>query len=452
MLKKTILVLTGLIFGLVFAELILQSASLFIKTVKSYEISKKLNDKNSISILCVGESTTDGQWPKFLKQSLIEKNIEKEIIIADKGVKATNTACISGNIESQIKELNPDIVVAMMGINDGNSDVIRLNKKQFKLQKLFFLIKRHFYSRKDVNNVKNIDEFLLNFNFASRLFDMQKYDESINIFESLLNQNKDKDIKIIKLLTRAYVIKAKNAGFETKEGQKYLNRAEQLVIKGIEIKPYYDINAILFVFAKNKNRFMIEKLFPVADKQFFKGLYEQDPWAFISHTHLFVELGMNEFVKTIAELLYSADIKENTAYSDRVFGSNATLLIESKNYSAAEIYLNKTRNYLMKNIPEMTIENYRKLAAICRDKNIKLIAMQYPMRPVEQLKIILEDYPEVCFVDNENIFKEALKTMEVSEIFKDLFAGDFGHCTDFGNRIIADNLANSIKKLYGDLK
>ncbi len=106
----------------------------------------------------------------------------------------------------------------------------------------------------------------------------------------------------------------------------------------------------------------------------------------------------------------------------------------------------------MKNIPEMTIENYRKLAAICRDKNIKLIAMQYPMRPVEQLKIILEDYPEVYFVDNENIFKEALKTMEVSEIFKDLFAGDFGHCTDFGNRIIADNLANSIKKLYGDLK
>jgi hypothetical protein len=281
---------------------------------------------------------------------------------------------------------------------------------------------------------------------------MQKYDESVKIFESLLKQNNDNSIKIIKLLTRAYVIKAKNAGFETKEGKKYLKRAEQLVIKGIQIKPYYDINAILFIFAKNKNRAMIEKLFPVADKKFFKELYEQDPWAFISHTHLFVELGMNDFVKSIAEQLYSAEIKENTPYADRIFGSNATLLIESKNYQTAEKYLNIARNYLMKNIPEMTVENYRKLAKICREKKIKFIAMQYPMRPVEQLKIVLEDYPEVYFVDNEKNFKKALKIKEVKDLFKDLFAGDFGHCTDLGNKMIADHLANSIKKLYGDLK
>lgn len=446
MLKNFLLVFCGLILSLFLLELFLQSISVSIKFYKNHTINQKLNKKESITILCLGESTTDNQWPKFLKQSLIKRNVEKEIIIIDKGVKAINTTCILEKTEEYIKNFEPDIIVSMMGINDGNSDVISLKKTKFKLQKLFFLIKQHLSNRKIISD-KNNDKFLLDFNSANRLFDSQQYDESINIFESLLNQNSDNDIKIIKLLTRAYVIKAKKAGFETKEAKEYLNRAEQLVFKGIEIKQYYDINAILFILAQNKNRVMIEKLFPITDKTVFKKIYEQDPWAFISHTHLFVELGMNDFVKSIAEQLYSADVKENTPYADRIFGSNATLLIESKNYQTAEKYLNMTRNYLMKNIPEMTVENYRKLAEICREKNIKLIAMQYPMRPVEQLYIILEDYSEIYFVDNENIFKEALKTNEISKIFKDLFAGDFGHCTDLGNQMIADNLADTLVKL-----
>ncbi len=69
------------------------------------------------------------------------------------------------------------------------------------------------------------------------------------------------------------------------------------------------------------------------------------------------------------------------------------------------------------------------------------------MRPVEQLQIVLENYSEVYFVNNEKIFKEAFKTQKISDIFKDLFAGDFGHCTDLGNKMIANNLAETIKKL-----
>lgn len=446
MLKKILLVFLGLIVSLAVFELFLQSVSIGIKYYKNYSISRKLSEKDSITILCLGESTTDGQWPKFLKKSLDKHNITKKVAIIDKGLRATNTACIVNNIELDIKEIKPDIIVAMMGINDGNSDVIVLKKRYFKLQKLFFLIKQHLNHRKSIAD-KNNDGFQTDFNFANKLFDIQRYDESINIFEALLNQNNDNNIKITKLLTRAYVIKAKKSGFETEEAKKYLKRAEQLVLEAIKKDPYYDINAILFILAQNKNRLMIEKLFPVTDKPFFKKIYEQDPWAFISHTHLFVELEMNDFVKSIAEQLYSAEITEKTPYADRILGSNATLLIESKNYKTADKYLNMSKNYLMKNIPEMTAENYCKLAEICREKKIKLVAMQYPMRPVEQLQIVLEDYSEVYFVNNEKIFKEALKTQKISDIFKDLFAGDFGHCTDLGNQMIADNLAETVKKI-----
>ena len=33
------------------------------------------------------------------------------------------------------------------------------------------------------------------------------------------------------------------------------------------------------------------------------------------------------------------------------------------------------------------------------------------------------------------------------EIFKDQFAGDFGHCTDLGNTMIAENVVNTLEKI-----
>ena len=279
------------------------------------------------------------------------------------------------------------------------------------------------------------------------MFDKQKYNESIKVLTKILKKNPKYDIRIIKLLTRAYIIKAYEFGYETPEGIKNISEAEKLVLEGIKIEPYYDINAMLFVFAKNKNRIMIEKLFPINDIELFKKLYSKDPWAFISHTKLFVELGMDDFVKTIGQMLYSVDINDNVINKDRVLGSNATLLIESKNYNLAKKYMEMTKKYLLNNAIYITLKNYQKLAQICKLKNIKLVVMQYPMRPVEPLKEILATYPNISFVSNEKIFKEILKTKKTDEIFIDLFAGDFGHCTDLGNQMIADNLADTLVKL-----
>ncbi|MDD5022377.1 MAG: hypothetical protein PHR82_09665, partial [Endomicrobiaceae bacterium] len=77
----------------------------------------------------------------------------------------------------------------------------------------------------------------------------------------------------------------------------------------------------------------------------------------------------------------------------------------------------------------------------------KIIAMQYPVRSVKPLQNILKDFNNIIFVSNEKNFKERLKTTNCKMIFKDLFAGDFGHCTDLGNQMIADNLADTLVKL-----
>ena len=59
---------------------------------------------------------------------------------------------------------------------------------------------------------------------------------------------------------------------------------------------------------------------------------------------------------------------------------------------------------------------------------------------------MFESKEGLIFVDNEKVFKDALKTAKYEEYFKDNFAGDFGHCTDKGNRLLAGNIANIILK------
>ena len=53
---------------------------------------------------------------------------------------------------------------------------------------------------------------------------------------------------------------------------------------------------------------------------------------------------------------------------------------------------------------------------------------------------------------NKKNFEQALKAGSYSEYFYDTFAGDFGHCTLKGNRMISSQLADIIlKDILGDI-
>ena len=46
----------------------------------------------------------------------------------------------------------------------------------------------------------------------------------------------------------------------------------------------------------------------------------------------------------------------------------------------------------------------------------------------------------------ERVFKEALEKGDFKDYFKDMFGGDFGHCTEKGNRLLAESIAEAILK------
>jgi len=119
----------------------------------------------------------------------------------------------------------------------------------------------------------------------------------------------------------------------------------------------------------------------------------------------------------------------------------------------------QNKKYLMRNLVDyknksnIKIKNYIYIINKAKTFNNKIlfIVMQYPTLPVEQLKKDLKDslyYDELIFISNEENFKQALQKHKTEEIFTDMFGGSFGHCTELGNTLIAENVAENILKLY----
>ena len=96
--------------------------------------------------------------------------------------------------------------------------------------------------------------------------------------------------------------------------------------------------------------------------------------------------------------------------------------------------------------PSQTLYNYRRLKEIVTQRRLKLVCVQYPLRQIGSLKKLFDSTEGIIFVDNEKIFKEALKHDKYEDYFVDRFAGDFGHGTPKGNRLLAENVANVILK------
>jgi tetratricopeptide (TPR) repeat protein len=163
-------------------------------------------------------------------------------------------------------------------------------------------------------------------------------------------------------------------------------------------------------------------------------------------------------VKSLAELYYhegkfekAAEIYkywyENGKFEGRdlLASSLATVYRRMGREPDAALYSEKARRYREEHYIEETKENYLKLISITKRRGIKLVLMQYPVRSLEALRnMITDDSDGVVFVSNENNFRDAIRERGFWYYFCDDFAGDFGHCTDEGNTLIAENLANAI--------
>jgi tetratricopeptide (TPR) repeat protein len=179
-------------------------------------------------------------------------------------------------------------------------------------------------------------------------------------------------------------------------------------------------------------------------EDFFKKAIEIDP----KNANVHAELGW--LYRCQGKLSQAEDIlREAIACNPKnkhVLEAMASLYEEMGKPELAQEYAKKANKSGLEDPAAVTVNNYRKLKEILDRKGIKLVCVQYPMHSVEPLKKIFGKDEGVIFVDNESVFKEALKKSgyKYKEYFRDMFGGDFGHCTPKGNMLLAQNIANVI--------
>ena len=524
--KKITLIFSGLILSLALLEVGLRLGGVVLQSMQERGNLQSAKQKGAYRILCLGESTTQGQYPHLLEKVLNQRNIGVRFSVIDKGKTETKTPFILSHVESYLAEYHSDMVVAMMGINDQGvkyyEDIPKPNSwlfrhyRTYRFGRILYMHLLNKLQKRDIYGPGRTD---------SGMRAKPKDAETLSVKSNLSNETSAKKITRSNFKGKAESPGPRNPFINsdrmpeseeslkkaiefgpTKDpayvglGRLYqeqgkFSQAEDCFKKAIEINPENDI-AYLSLGALYRAQY---KLLQAEDC--FKKAIEINPgndMACFSLGRLYDEQGKPSqaevcFKKTIeinpgndmaylslgaiyrgqgellqAEGLFKKAVELNPTNTnnsfhlvallreqgkllqaesvlkkasefrpknDSILAGMASLYEEMGNPELAKEYTEKTNRMKLETYPLSTVNNYRKLKEILDRKGIKLVCVQYPMRGVDSLKSIFGKDKGVIFVDNEQVFREAVKRSSYKEYFRDMFAGDFGHCTQKGNML-----------------
>ncbi len=432
--KNILLMFLGILIALVSLEVLLQTSSFVIaqaNKLSNKKIVKLADNKDLIKILCIGESTTVAQYPKQLVDYL-NKHITKDFMVIDCGISATHIENIVERIDSQLETYKPNIVISMMGINDAEFQNTEIHKKyKLKILELFMLIKKHieqiaadqlYADDKDIDYSKLQDEYSANRKELTQL-------------EQLIDKN-PKNLKAIETISILYRMR----------------------------KDYVNVEKYVGIYRANSAAPNMHMLFMLTDAYIRMGkdndaqklilsvlndndISDEDKNIYLSKAvESYIYLSNPEKLKDYYNLIIKT--KTQTAILDNLYKYLISKNISIKYYD----YSNKFKNTIKTvNLNTEKIKNaYLIFAKKVIDSGAVYICMGYPAMPIKDFEDFFKDTAlksKILFVSNENNFKEQLKKTPYYGLFRDNFGGAFGHCTDAGNRLIAENVGQYILKI-----
>ena len=120
--QRLALVVFGLLLAVVLLEAGLRIAGLVFVSVQERRNQLSLREGHTYRVLCIGESTTalggEDSYPSQLERSLNARGKGVSFSVINRGLPAVTTDVIVGQLEENLARYRPDVVVAMMGIND----------------------------------------------------------------------------------------------------------------------------------------------------------------------------------------------------------------------------------------------------------------------------------------------------------------------------------------------
>lgn len=475
--QKIFLVIGSL--GLIFIilEITLRIGGFIFLVLQKHRNIASIRQRGEYRIMCLGESTTalggNDSYPSQLEEVLNQRSQKIKFSVINKGIPGASTADILFQLEENINRYSPNMIMTMMGINDGSvqhmpyegtvSVKLHAYLVHFKVYKLARYIGMHIAAK--AGEIK------------------EKYNKKVALSPSQLSESYAQDDASGKLGTETPMTIMQNPI----DGSDYIRRgwffkgqgkfieSEKEFIKAIQLSPGSEdaYIGLGYVYLELRNFSKMEESFrqaiafnprndstyvilshmlycclgkPVEAEALFKKAIELNPKnenAYFELGWFYVQQGMPAQAREMLEKAL-----ECNPFNEKAYAALAVLSKEKGEQTMEKKYYKKIDELQLGYYNSTTRDNYKKLKKVADKRGIKLVCAQYPMRSIEPLKIIFADQDGVTLVNNEKIFKEALGKGSYKEYFTDMFAGDFGHCTAKGNRLLGKNITHTILSMF----
>lgn len=508
--QKIALIIPGVLLTIAILEISLRVGGLIFVSAQEFRNRLSMRQKNTYRIMCVGESTTaifrvPVPYPSLLEEILNNAKAGISFSVINRGVVATGTSDILFHLKGNLDLYKPNMVIAMMGINDCGYLSYKVTPSfspefflgRFRTYNLFKLI-----WLRSINKLKEIKQgkggrvgsqgrgFLSSESREhsagkNRIgesdigrkvkFDAGRKDNFAQ--RGLYYKEQGRFALAEDLFNKAIAVNVKDSGAYRNLGWLFLDqgkyaKAEEKFTEAIRLNPdepqgYFGL-ALASREQNESKYFQAEEAFKRAIEldpnngsfYFMSGYFYRDQMknhflaaeAFKKAILLLPEnyMAYRELGKTYilqgkyrqAEELFE-EFRHRYPRNDRIY-QDLIQLYEGEGHSNKAAELGKECFW------RVTAKNYIKMKEILDEKKIKLVCVQYPMRNIAPLKEIFAAKSGIIFVDNEKIFKEAVNNGNYNEYFMEKMFYDFGHCTEKGNRLLAENIARTIlKELLG---
>jgi tetratricopeptide (TPR) repeat protein len=444
------------------------------------------------------------QWPTLVDIMLNEKSNNTKYKIVNEAIPGITITELYSLLDTNLEKYNPDMVVTMIGINDyylrlekkNETNHIIISLKKLKTYKIFRLLKDHLtqqiYEIKKDRELENIKPNIDYAKIGRELYKEGKEEDAELMFLKALKTNPEDE--------GAYLwlgILYRDSGNNKK--------AEEMFNKAIEINPNFELSHIelgrLYILLErleeanrtleeakiiNKNNsdvyvslgLLYKELNELekAEEMFNKAI-EINPkgnQAYFELGGFYWERGEVEKAEKIYELINLGDDYEGpyiilgniyeiqskfdqaeeilkkaiiiNPKNDRVYSILGGVYEKKGELEKSEEMFKKANDLRMENYDMILYKNYQKFYTTLKKNNIKLIVMQYPLRDIQEFKNFFseEQQKDIIFVENRDNFEKALENASYEDLFIDRFAGDFGHATIKGNKLIAENVVKTI--------
>jgi lysophospholipase L1-like esterase len=452
-LLRAALAVGGLVLLLALVEVGLRAAGAIFLARQDLRNRASASGDGTTTILCIGESTTAlggvDSYPTQLADVLRERG--RRVRVVNKGIPAVNTDVVVGRLPMWIAENEPDIVIAMMGVNDPPDEDVggpfAQGVRAMRVYKLGVWIADGLRARFGEGPqhpeerrrrlaaavAARPDDADAAAQYAAFLVSVGQDAEARPVLERALAARPD-DVRVRLALARAL--------YRAGEGAR-----ASAMLQAVADEPAADAarwKAVAIELTLGDDLERAQALLvahpDLEATRLLQGAYAQRAAKAIA---------AGDLERAEAVLATAASLTAPHDANFVVHKQRAVLARARGDYAAADAELAIVHRLLTARQTTMTVRNYRTLRDIVRRTGVRLIAMQYPLRSVEPLQALVEGDPSVVVVDNEKPFRAALARGSWDAYFTDTFA-DFGHLNRAGNRLLAENAAAAVERVLDE--